>query len=120
MVAFEAAAGETVCGDPDETGPISWTASTTHRGSRQEQSLMRAAGATAAPSGGPGRGPCDEGERLRRIAYFGMGVLLIASSIYLSRDLIQQRDLLLLAALGPVILAAAAFGLMLLVRVFRT
>ena len=49
-----------------------------------------------------------------------MGVLLVASAIYLAAALIRDGEMLYLAALGPVILGAAAFGVLLLVRVFRT
>jgi len=53
---------------------------------------------------------------LQRSAYFAIGLLLIASAVYCSRELWVKRDLLILAAVSPAILAAAAFGLLLLIR----
>ncbi len=49
-----------------------------------------------------------------------MGLLLISSAVYLTRRLIWERDLLVLAAVFPAILAAASFGALLVVRVFRS
>jgi len=56
---------------------------------------------------------------MKRAAHVVIGALLIASAVFLSRDLIEKRDLLILAALGPVIVAATAFGALLLVRAVR-
>ncbi len=49
-----------------------------------------------------------------------MGVLLIASSLHVSHRLILDRDLLVLAAVSPALLAALAFGALLLARVVRS
>ena len=56
---------------------------------------------------------------MKRAAHVVIGALLIASAVFLSRDLIEKRDLLILAALAPVIVAATAFGALLLVRAVR-
>ena len=53
---------------------------------------------------------------MQRGAYFAIGLLLVASAVYCSRELWVKRDLLILAAVSPGIVAAAAFGLLLLVR----
>jgi hypothetical protein len=53
---------------------------------------------------------------LQRGAYFAIGLLLIASALFCGRELWINRDLLILAAVSPAIVAAAAFGLLLLVR----
>ena len=55
-----------------------------------------------------------------RSLYFTMGVLLIASSLHVSRRLILDGDLLVLAAVSPALLAALAFGALLLARVVRS
>ena len=55
-----------------------------------------------------------------RVLYFAMGVLLIASSLHVSRRLILDRDLLVLAAVSPALLAALAFGALLLAHVVRS
>ncbi len=55
-----------------------------------------------------------------RTLYFAMGVLLIASSLHVSRRLILDRDLLVLAAVSPALLAALAFGALLLAHVVRS
>ncbi len=57
--------------------------------------------------------------KMRGAVHCAMGVLLVVSAVYLSRRLILDRDLLVLAAVSPAILAAIAFGTLLLVRVFR-
>ena len=49
-----------------------------------------------------------------------MGVLLIASSLHVSRQLILDGDLLVLAAVSPALLAALAFGTLLLAYVVRS
>ena len=49
-----------------------------------------------------------------------MGVLLIASSLHVSRRLILDRDLLVLVAVSPALLAALAFGALLLAHVIRS
>ena len=53
---------------------------------------------------------------MRRSAYFAIGLLLVASALFCGRELWLNRDLLILAAVSPAIVAAAAFGLLLLVR----
>ena len=55
-----------------------------------------------------------------RAIYFTMGVLLIASSLHVSRQLILDRDLLVLAAVSPALLAALAFGALLLAYLVRS
>ncbi len=54
-----------------------------------------------------------------RVGHCAIGMLLITSAVYLSGRMVLDGDLLVLAAVSPLILAAAAFGAMLLVRVFR-
>ena len=49
-----------------------------------------------------------------------MGILLIASALHVSRRLILDRDLLVLAAVSPALLAALAFGALLLAHVVRS
>jgi hypothetical protein len=53
---------------------------------------------------------------LPRSACFAVGLLLIASALVCSRELWAKRDLLILAAVSPAIVAAAAYGLLLLIR----
>ena len=55
-----------------------------------------------------------------RAIYFTMGVLLIASSLHVFRQLVLDRDLLVLAAVSPALLAALAFGALLLAYVVRS
>lgn len=54
-----------------------------------------------------------------RVGHCAMGLLLITSAVYLSGRMVLDRDFLVLAAVSPLILAATAFGALLLVRVFR-
>lgn len=53
---------------------------------------------------------------MQRGAYFAIGLLLIASALFCGRELWINRDLLILAVVSPAIVAAAAYGLLLLVR----
>ena len=48
-----------------------------------------------------------------------MGILLIASAVYLSRSLVAERNLLILAAVGPAILAAASLGALLVLQAVK-
>ena len=56
---------------------------------------------------------------MRRAAYSAIGLLLIASALVCGRELWVKRDLLVLAAVSPAIVAAAAYGLLLLMRSLR-
>lgn len=56
---------------------------------------------------------------MQRSAYFAFGLLLIAGALVCSRELWIKRDLLILAAVSPAIVAAAAYGLLLVVRSLR-
>ncbi len=56
---------------------------------------------------------------MRRVMLCVVGVLFLVTGVYLSLRLLRDRDLLILASVAPAIVAALAFGVLLLLRVFR-
>jgi hypothetical protein len=56
---------------------------------------------------------------LRKAVHIIFGLLLIAAAVNLAQDLLITRDHVQLAVIAPAILAAACFGVLLLVRAFR-
>ena len=55
---------------------------------------------------------------MQRAVYFIMGVLLMIAAVFLAWQMLQDRDLLVLAAVSPAIIAAFAYGATLLLRAF--
>jgi len=48
-----------------------------------------------------------------------VGLLFVVTAVYLSLNLVGDREFLILASVSPAIVAAFALGLMLLLRVLR-
>lgn len=56
---------------------------------------------------------------MRNAVHFGFGLVLIISAISATQSLIADREVVKLAAVAPAIIAAAAFGAILIARVVR-
>ncbi len=56
---------------------------------------------------------------MRRVMLSVLALLFLVTGVYLFLRLLRDRDLLILASVSPAILAALAFGVLLLLRALR-